>query len=339
MFSYYRKFIRNYSEIAQPLTQLTKQDAKWEWGACQQRAMELLLGHLVVSSILWYPDFSRRFKVFTEECEYGIGVVIAQDQPNETNDTTEVVVAYASRHLLEREAKWSVVEKEALAIVYAVEIFYPYLYGRAFDVITDHNPLQWLMNVKKPSGRLTRWALLLQSFDLTVVYRPGKKHANADGLSRHPNPDGILPTLSLDDQCVYSIDFLVDDWIAAQNSDPYCSEVRRRLDRVISEDDPDHNPDDMQYIILDNGLLARCGGEILVPAVKGQEVLQRFHDHRLAAHGGGPKTILRITPRFTWPTLQQDVRMYVKGCILCAKHKAHGGSTSPLTSLPATTYF
>ena len=83
MFSYYRKLIRNYSEITHPLTQLTKQDTIWKWGACQQKAMELLLGHLVVSSILWYPDFSRRFKVFTEECEYGIGAVLAQDQPNE----------------------------------------------------------------------------------------------------------------------------------------------------------------------------------------------------------------------------------------------------------------
>ena len=81
--------------------------------------------------------------------------------------------------------------------------------------------------------------------------------------------------------------------------------MRRRLDRVISEDDPDHNPDDMQYIILDNGLLARSGGEILVPAVKVQEVLQRFHEHRLGAHRGAPKTILHIIPHFTWPTLNQ----------------------------------
>ena len=87
--------------------------------------MELLLGHLVVSPELRYPDFSRRFKVLTDACEYGIGAVLAQYQSNETNDTTEVVIAYASRHLLEREAKWSVVKKEALAFVYAVEIFYP----------------------------------------------------------------------------------------------------------------------------------------------------------------------------------------------------------------------
>ena len=146
MFSDYRKFVRSYSEIAHSLTQLTRQDAKWEWGACHQKAMELLLGQLVVSPVLRYPIFSRRFKVFTNACEYGIGAVLAQDQPNETNDTTEVVIAYASRHLLEREAKWSVVEKEALAIVYAVEIFYPCLYGRAIDIITDHNPLQWLIN-------------------------------------------------------------------------------------------------------------------------------------------------------------------------------------------------
>jgi len=120
-------------------------------------------------------DQARQFRLYrVVQLTKAVNKTWLQDQPNETNDTTEVVVAYASRHLLEREAKWSGVEKEALAIVYAVEIFYPYLYGRAFDVITDHNPLQWLMNVKKPSGRLTPWALLLQSFDMTVVYRPAR---------------------------------------------------------------------------------------------------------------------------------------------------------------------
>ncbi len=98
----------------------------------------------------------------------------------------EVVIAYTSKHLNEREAQWSTIEKECFAIVHAIEVFRTYLYGRKFVVFTDHRPLEWLLGKANTSGRLQRWALKIQEYDMKIGYRPGKSHQNADCLSRIP---------------------------------------------------------------------------------------------------------------------------------------------------------
>ena len=111
----------------------------------------------------------------------------------------------------DRESKWSKTEKEAYAIVYAVTIFRPYLYGRRLYVITDH---RWLMSKSEPSGRLARWALKLQEYQIEIGYRPGKTHQNADCLSR-------IPTHSIE-----TVPFNVTkEWITAQEKDEFCKNV------------------------------------------------------------------------------------------------------------------
>ncbi len=85
------------------------------------------------------------------------------------------------------------IPKEAYAIVFATKTFYPYLYGRRFTVFTDHKPLEWLMNIKEPTGRLMRWSLMLQEYDMAIGYRPGKTNQNADSLSRAPVNQVIAP--------------------------------------------------------------------------------------------------------------------------------------------------
>ena len=128
----------------------------------------------------------------TDASGYGIGAVLAQMQLARHSGTfdnvnkSEVVIAYCSKHLSDRQSQWSTTEKEAYAIIHAVDVFRPYLYGRTFTVYTDHRPLEWLMSKKEPSGRLARWALKLQEYDIIIAYRPGKNNQNADCLSRLP---------------------------------------------------------------------------------------------------------------------------------------------------------
>jgi hypothetical protein len=92
----------------------------------------------------------------------------------ENGEDKEVVIAYASRHLNYVKKNWSTIEKEAYAIVQAEKQFYPYLYGRKFQVLSDHEPLRELLRKKGTSEKLARWALCLQDYDIAINYRAGK---------------------------------------------------------------------------------------------------------------------------------------------------------------------
>ena len=124
--SYYRKFIRAFAEKAHPLTKLTRKAEPWVWGDEQRNAFRCIKNCLVSQPILGYPDFKRAFTIYTDASGFGIGAVLAQMQrpPHSSeNDDREVVIAYSSKHLNDREAKWSTTEKEAYAIIHAINVF------------------------------------------------------------------------------------------------------------------------------------------------------------------------------------------------------------------------
>ena len=103
----------------------------------------------------------------------------------------EVIVACISRSLNKHEANYSSFEGEMLAAVWAVKTFRPYVLGLNFKVVTDHSPLQWLMNKPDLTGKHARWALSLQKFTFVITHRPGVTHQNADVPSRYPQSSKI----------------------------------------------------------------------------------------------------------------------------------------------------
>ena len=182
MFNYYRTFFPKFSDTAYPITQLLKKSVKFIWTQEHQTAFDILKYQLTQAPILRRPDYNKVFYLVTDASDIGLGAVLEQD-----SDLVEEVrhpIAYWSRTLQPREQKYTVTERECLAIVEAVKVFRHYIHGLHFKVITDHNALRWLDNAKDLNGRLTRWSLKLSEYDYEILYRKGKDNANADALSR-----------------------------------------------------------------------------------------------------------------------------------------------------------
>ena len=157
---YYRRFVPDYSALAKPLTDLTKKKLPRQvlWSPECEVAFQTLKTALVNAPVLVTPDPNKRFIVHTDASMFGLGAVLSQIG----EDGGEHPVAYLSRKLLPREVSYATIEKECLALVWALKKLTPYLYGRAFTLITDHNPLVWLNRVSGDNARLLRWSLALQ---------------------------------------------------------------------------------------------------------------------------------------------------------------------------------
>ena len=179
--SYYRRFIKNFSTIAAPLYRLTKIGVTFKWDNECNEAFNTLKDRLITEPIMALPDFNKRFHLQTDASNTGVGYTLSQKY-----DGTEKAVIYGGRVLSESEQRLSTTEKEALAIVIAVRKLHPYLHGRQFTIMTDHKPLNYILNSKDPTGKFTRWALTLQAYNFVIEYRKGINNGNADGISRIP---------------------------------------------------------------------------------------------------------------------------------------------------------
>jgi len=179
--SYYRRFVRNFADIAAPLHALTKKDQPFVWTFATQNAFESLRDALTPQPILAMRNDWDSFILHTDACNQTIGAVLSQVQ-----DGVERVVAYASRILDKREVNYSITRKALLAIVYSLKYFKQYLMGRHLKIRTDHAPLTWLRQTPQPVGQQARWLEIMEEYSCQVEHRPESRHGNADGLSRRP---------------------------------------------------------------------------------------------------------------------------------------------------------
>ena len=182
MAGYYRNFCLNFSDIAAPLTNLLSKKVKFVWTDDCQLAFDKVKLLLQKSPVLKSPDYEKPFKLIIDSSDIGTGSVLVQ----EASDGLDHSVSYFSKKFLKYQKNYSVVEKETLGLVLALEHFDVYLGSTPFKikVYTDHNPLTFLKTMKNKNQRLVRWSLALQEYNLEIQHIPGSENVVADALSR-----------------------------------------------------------------------------------------------------------------------------------------------------------
>jgi hypothetical protein len=181
--NYHRQHIQGFAGISSCLYDLTgMKKTHFVWQESHQHAFETLKEKLTSAPCLAYPTPSDTFILDTDASNTAVGAELSQVQGG-----VEKVISYASKILNPAQRKYCTTRKELLALVTFTRQFRHYLLGRRFTVRTDHGSLVWLMRFRQADGQLARWLEELSQFDMEVIHRPGKKHCNADGLSRIPD--------------------------------------------------------------------------------------------------------------------------------------------------------
>lgn len=307
-FSWYRRFIPNFSSIISPLTSLLKKGSKFGWDERCDSAFRKMKECLVSAPILSCPDYSRPFVVQTDASGYGIGAVLSQPYPE-----GDKVICYLSRSLTRCEKNFSTTQRECLAVIWALEKLRPYLELVPFTVVTDHHSLLWLQNLKDLNGRLARWAVRLQQFDFKLVHRPGKEHVVPDALSRAvPNVDSVVVTPEKPILEGISEDKWYQKMVKNVQQNPLKFSSWRIGDGQL------YKYVQSKYSALSPAIDA---WKLVIPRKDRFRIMSAAHEPPTSAHTGVFKTYSRITENFYWPCMRADVTKYVRRCAICARHK------------------
>ena len=179
--SYYRRFVKGFSDIARPLHQVCEKNKTFSWSKACQDAFDKLKEVLTTTPVLAYPVTGSAFILDTDASNEGVGAVLSQVQ-----DGQEKVIAYMSKSMNVHERSYCITRKELLAVITALKHFHNYLYGQQILVRTDNSAVSWIRTLKVPTGQVARWLQELNTYNIEVVHRSGRSHRNADALSRMP---------------------------------------------------------------------------------------------------------------------------------------------------------
>ncbi|CAN6579304.1 unnamed protein product [Malus baccata var. baccata] len=187
---FYRRFIKDFSKIAQPLCRLLQKEVAFEFTKECTESFNQLKELLTTAPIIVPPDWSLPFELMCDASDYALGAVLGKRK-----DKRPHVIYYASRTLNDAQLNYSITEKELLAVVFALDKFRSYLIGTKVIVFTDHAALKYLLTKKEAKPRLIRWILLLQEFDIEIRDKKGSENVVVDHLSRMVHNEESLPIL------------------------------------------------------------------------------------------------------------------------------------------------
>lgn len=324
---FFRRFIKDFSKIAAPLSNLTRKNSSISnWNSTCDDSFQTLKDSLISAPVMKAPDWSRPFLCHTDACQLAVGGTLTQKGDN----GEEHAISFFSKRLSPAEENYSANDRELLGLVYFLQRFRCYLEGTSFEVFTDNQVLRHFFSKQSLSRRETRWLEYLGQFgisNLTLV--KGRIHVLGDTPSRAPhvidptkkallhNVHITVPELSLpaDFRTNYKTDPTFRDIHRTLNGEQIPNAVQRdRISRLLS------------HFNLNDGLLY-YEGQLCVPRQNIKTILQLAHDNHTAGHFGYSKTLARLK-NYHWKNKALDVQEYCRGCFTCQQNK--DGRTKPL---------
>lgn len=331
------RFVPNVSHLTSHLRQLTRKEVEFQWTASHEGEFTYLKKLIASQPVLIFFDPAKPVTIQTDASKDGLGAVLLQlDRP----------VAFASRALTAAEVRYSQIEKELLAIVFAAERFHEFVYGRPTLVHSDHRPLEAILvkDLDKVSARLQRLRLRLLKYNLTVKYQPGKSMLVADALSRAYLVDEV-PNLEYQSVVVHATKSLAVsnekvEWIARETlADPVLSLVAEYVQSNSWPSSPKSlAPGPANFYALKHALTSVDGllfyeNRLVVPSSLRTFFLGKLHEGHLGLEKS--KRLARET--VFWHGLGADVTEFHQRCTTCQKF-AHNNAKQPLRPYPISAY-
>lgn len=288
---YFRKFIRNYSLIAKPLTDLLKKGVIYDFTLACEQAFEELKSTLCQSPVLKIYDSNLETELHTDASIEGYGAVLLQrnDKDNKMHP-----VYFMSKKTTPAERKYHSYHLEILAIVEAIRKFRVYLLGIRFKIVTDCSALTMTLKKKDLPPRVARWALILEEYDYMIEHRPGTRMKHADALSRYP----------IKNVCV-----LTDT--ASRLRRAQDDDLKIKLIKKVLENEP------YEDYIIENGIVCKVkdGNKLIVVPKKMQnEIIRKNHEK---GHFGMVKTEELILREYYIDHLKEKIKTMIDNCVEC----------------------
>jgi hypothetical protein len=313
---YYSLFIRNFLSLAAPLFSLLRKNVRFVWNREAERALRLIISEVSKSIGLAMFDESKPIFLSCDASLKGLGAVLSHDREQKQ------VIWCISRTLSNAEKNYSNIEREALAIIFALKRFSSFLSGRFFTLSTDHRPLKFIFDTSKPvsdriSARLQRWAYVLRGFNFNVVNVAGENMHLPDTLSRLAIPDDVIEISNVDlfmrehhrfTPLLQAIESSQDETI--QRVKMY---TLRGWPRYLKREIRPYNRDRLTYSVHDNVLYKDY--RVVVPKNMRSQVLKCLHE----GHIGIGRMRAKAREVYWWPGIDRDIADFVSRCVLCRK--------------------